>query len=493
MATIYKMLILQSQNEHVFEYVSEHDLSVKKNFSNPKIYTAKGDISKRWYVYFSFRNPETGKLERQQNIYGNVNKLSVKEDRLTVLSSYRKNLLRLLKEGYSPYEDIYEDVEQPFIVATNEVHVATLVAKTSPKISVGCTEVALCCNNVATEKPNNAPENEVIAEGCNIVATKLQPKASKSTQTVATKIATEEQPGMTVRQAFEYGLRLKEKLIRNTTRRGYVNKVANFVDWVEKNHKHIKSVEQLTKKEGAQFLNEILDRTSARNRNNYRLELGSIMQALEDNDLVPVNFFKKFPVLKSTPERNKTYTKEVQQEIFKYLETEDPILLLFIKFVSYNFLRPIEVCRLKVGDINLKERTLSFKAKNSPLKTKIIPELLINELPDLSNLNKNHALFTPDTIGGEWDATDDNRRDHFSKRYKTVVKEHFNLGHDYGLYSFRHTFITKLYRQLRKKASPFEAKSNLMLITGHATMASLEKYLRDIDAELPMDYSALLK
>jgi hypothetical protein len=28
-----------------------------------------------------------------------------------------------------------------------------------------------------------------------------------------------------------------------------------------------------------------------------------------------------------------------------------------------------------------------------------------------------------------------------------------------------------------------------MLITGHTSMSSLEKYLRDIDAELPEDYS----
>ena len=32
-----------------------------------------------------------------------------------------------------------------------------------------------------------------------------------------------------------------------------------------------------------------------------------------------------------------------------------------------------------------------------------------------------------------------------------------------------------------------------MLITGHSTMSALEKYLRDIDAELPADYSELLK
>lgn len=32
-----------------------------------------------------------------------------------------------------------------------------------------------------------------------------------------------------------------------------------------------------------------------------------------------------------------------------------------------------------------------------------------------------------------------------------------------------------------------------MLITGHTTITALEKYLRDIDAELPKDYSSLIK
>ena len=55
--------------EHDLEHDSEHDLAHKTDFSPPKIYTAKGDLSKRWYVYFSYRNPSTGKLKRQKNIY----------------------------------------------------------------------------------------------------------------------------------------------------------------------------------------------------------------------------------------------------------------------------------------------------------------------------------------------------------------------------------------------------------------------------------------
>ena len=46
---------------------------------------------------------------------------------------------------------------------------------------------------------------------------------------------------------------------------------------------------------------------------------------------------------------------------------------------------------------------------------------------------------------------------------------------------------------LEKGLNPFESKSILMNITGHSTINTLELYLRDIDAELPEDYSHLLE
>ena len=67
------------------------------------------------------------------------------------------------------------------------------------------------------------------------------------------------------------------------------------------------------------------------------------------------------------------------------------------------------------------------------------------------------------------------------------------MDKNYGLYSFRHTSITNHYKKFRKNLTPFETKSKLKEITGHQTMEALEKYLRDIDAALPEDYSDMLK
>ncbi|WP_158850421.1 hypothetical protein [Algibacter sp. L1A34] len=91
--------------EHENEHDLEHTLAHKKDFSIPKIYNANGNLAKRWYVYFSFRDPKTGRLKRMKNIYGAANSHKNKEDRLALLTRYRRRVLKLLQEGYNPYID----------------------------------------------------------------------------------------------------------------------------------------------------------------------------------------------------------------------------------------------------------------------------------------------------------------------------------------------------------------------------------------------------
>ncbi|MGJ5643545.1 tyrosine-type recombinase/integrase [Formosa sp. S-31] len=437
-------------NAYESAYGNAYDLSLKKKYSKPKIYTAKGDLNKRWYVYFSYRDPKSGKLKMQTPFYGNANQHKTKEERLAALGIYSKIISQLLSEGYNPYEDNTERF-------------------------------------YASEEGKEAVVNKEPVQDAKEETVKIVPKVEVSQESKETEI------GEGFIEALDFDLNLKKRLLRESSLRSYENHLSVFRRWIEENHPKLKYIAQLDKKVVLEFLNDVLDRTSARNYNNYRASLSSMMGTLESNDKVTSNFVKNIKKLKTDPKRNKTYSREEQERIFQYLEDNDPLLLHFIKFVSYSFMRPIEVCRLKVGDLDLKNKTLSFKAKNSPLKTKIIPDILIDELPDLSSLKKKDSLFTPNGMGGVWDITPDQKRGYFTKRFKKVVKDEFGFDEDYGIYSFRHTFFTKLYRQMSQKTNPHTAKGNLMLITGHTSMAALEKYLRDIDAELPSDYSEILK
>ena len=435
MLTIKELITFEYENE----YESAYDLAKENNFSGPKIYSANGSLKKRWYVYFSFRHPETGKLKRQTPFYGIANTYRTKEDRMAVLVTYRKVLLRLLKQGYSPYSD-------------NAVLHQNLNGKKNVAVSPILHDKE---DQLADQKP--------------------------------------EKDRMTLHEAFDFAIKLKEKTVSTTTKRDYESKVRNLLEWLSNNHTEIKYITELNKKLVTEFLNDILDRNTSRTRNNYRTDLSSIIQVLVDNEIIDRNFVNNIPKSKSTPIANKRYSQELQERIFTFLEVNDPILLLYIKFISYGFLRPKEVCRLQIRDIDLKKRTMHYKAKNSALKTKIIPELLWKDLPDLTRLDKEALLFTPDGVGGKWDTLLDNRRNYFSKRFKKLIKDPFELGTEYSLYGFRHTYITKVYRALLKECSEFEALSKLMLITGHTSMTALKKYLRNVDAELPDDYSTMLK
>jgi len=451
MKNIYELVTLELQNEHDLE----HDLEYKSPFTTPKIYDANGDLSKRWYVYFSYQDPDTGRLKRMKNIYGIVNKYKTKEARYSILRIYKKRLYHLLKEGYNP------------LVDNTAFH--------QNKI-----------NDAKSQEPGNGQKKRILAKATEDTYSNLaqSPKADQPDSSVQ---------GKRIEEGILYGLKLKQNLVADKTMADYKNRCDGFLKWLKEQHPKVKSMGQIDKKITTEFLNHIQLTTSPRNRNNYRTCLSSIFQVLEDNEIITKNVFKAIKPLKTKPQRHRRYSDDQQHDIFEYLEREDPVLLLFIKFISYNFLRPLEACRLLVRDIDLKSKTVSFKAKNKEYKTKLIPDIMIAELPDLSKMDGDSLLFTPDGFGGLWDATENNRRDYFSKRFKKVVKDHFGLDKNYGLYSFRHTYIARLFRSLEQDRPTFEAKSILMQITGHSTMEALEKYLRDIDAELPKDYSKHLE
>lgn len=421
---------------NVNETVNVFDLKPQKKFSEPKIYTGGLDIrkwskysneekqkalKKEWFVYFSFRNPKTNLLEKQAFIKGGANRFKTKEERFDILEVYRRNLLRILKEGYNPYE--VEDTHHE---------------------------------------------------------------------------------AMSVKDAIKFGLELKQNTMNDNSFIRFKSRIKRFEKYLAEKGFTYRQIASVDKAVVVNYLNDVQFSSSPRNRNNTRTDICTLFQVFEDNGIVSQNFVSKIKLLKAPPKRNKTYTESKLDILYKYLEGTDSNLLLFIKFVSYNFLRPIEVCRLKVGDIDLAERTLVVKAKNKLVKQKIIPSILIEELAFLKNYPADCYIFTPNGYPSDWEATDDNRRDYFTKRFKEVKdlftkkakageENFFELNSDYGIYSFRHTFITKIYREMRKSLTPYETKSRLLLITGHNTMVALEKYLRDIDAELPEDYSDLIK
>lgn len=139
---------------------------------------------------------------------------------------------------------------------------------------------------------------------------------------------------MSIKEAFEYALKIKKKSLNDVSYINYEGRINRFKKSLDENEPII----SITRKITNQYLNGILENSSPRNRNNSRIDLSSLFEVLTNDEIIPENFIKKINILKAKPERNKTYTPEMQMNIYSYLETNDPILLLFVKFICYNFL-----------------------------------------------------------------------------------------------------------------------------------------------------------
>ena len=95
-----------------------HDLTMKLNYSEPKLYNGGIDpknwgklstqekskaLGKSWYMYHSYRNNKTGKLERQSNIKGAVNNYKTFRERMRELKAMQKAMLLILEQGFNPH------------------------------------------------------------------------------------------------------------------------------------------------------------------------------------------------------------------------------------------------------------------------------------------------------------------------------------------------------------------------------------------------------
>lgn len=73
-----------------------------KQYKEPALYNANGNVKERWFVYFSFVNPQTGKYERIK-VYQDLNKFKTKGERNKYAAIMIARLTEALENGYNPF------------------------------------------------------------------------------------------------------------------------------------------------------------------------------------------------------------------------------------------------------------------------------------------------------------------------------------------------------------------------------------------------------
>ncbi|WP_299153021.1 tyrosine-type recombinase/integrase [uncultured Christiangramia sp.] len=292
---------------------------------------------------------------------------------------------------------------------------------------------------------------------------------------------------LTMDKALDLSLERKKVKVGSETYKSYEIRVKQLKAYLKKRGVLKSDTHSFSTKIFREFFNQIAKETSVANRNNTLAALGSIFTDMYKNENIPENWLKRLDKEKTANNRFKTYSHQQASKIIEYLEEADPVMALFIKFIGYNFLRPVEVVRLKAGDIDLENKLLSVFVKQGKSKTKRIPDEIVSTLQNYDLTKSDKLLFNKSELVGTWKRDEAGRRNYYSQRYMKIKKE-LGYGEGYTMYSFRHTYITIGYQNLRKRLSKDDAMDTLMGYTGHESRDGLKKYIHYHDAEIVGEY-----
>lgn len=96
-----------------------------QNFKNPKLNDAGGDLAGRWFVYYSYRNPDSGKFERFRVFISQ--QIITKSGRRDEAHRIMAELAAKLNEGWNPYQ-YREKKYEPLVESLNKVLQLKLVS-----------------------------------------------------------------------------------------------------------------------------------------------------------------------------------------------------------------------------------------------------------------------------------------------------------------------------------------------------------------------------
>lgn len=235
---------------------------------------------------------------------------------------------------------------------------------------------------------------------------------------------------------------------------------------------------EFTYKEADEFFDYLksVRKLSNKTINNYRNDLGTIFNYIEKKK---PGTFKGNPVfhieqLPTYTKKHAAYSDAQLKQILAHAKKRDDQFLLFIQFIYYTLGRPKELRQLKIGDIDLHENRIIFRAeisKNHRDEFVSIAPALAESIKqnNLLSMDRSYYVFGREHKPGKWPIGR-----HYFGDTNTEVLEALKLDDkQYTLYGYKHSGAVALYRATKDiKLVQFQCR--------HTSSTQTDIYLRDL-------------
>ena len=186
----------------------------------------------------------------------------------------------------------------------------------------------------------------------------------------------------TIIGAIEQVLILKQRTTRPVTYRTYKNLVNPFIAWLKDKKLHRLTVDEINYYHASKYTDFLLmsKKISARTFNNHLRALRNIFNIFIKRELTSVNPFQKIDHLPATEAEIVAFTPKELAIVVNELPEYNYDLYVGAMMVYYCFMRPVEIMRIKIGDIDIRNRIIVVRgavAKNKSQQTIRIPTLML--------------------------------------------------------------------------------------------------------------------
>ena len=345
----------------------------------PKLNDAGGDLSKKWFVYYSVRDPRTNKMQRFKEYDG----LSSRDEDLRRIAAARKieSLTIKLKNGWSPFNDdseaVYEDQLQYRTIT--ELYGKQRAANTTFRLY-----------------------------------------ASK----------------------YIEALKKASKNIEERTIATYSSKLRIFAEWLVAKHGEI-DISVVDNKIVLEFFYYLVDdrELAAGTINDYRQIISAVFDYIKKQGKINENPVYNVPAGKDKDCAPRPVA-EWDIEVFRQVIAErDRQLWLAIQFETYCFLRPGKELRLlKIRDIDFARGLVNvdlFRAKTNRERHATIPAHFLLKIRNeyrLHKYNPDYYVFGRNGEPGPECLGKNNLKNRFNR-----FREILNMPYSYKFYSWKHT------------------------------------------------------
>lgn len=289
-------------------------------------------------------------------------------------------------------------------------------------------------NRLKGKREKTTYGNELVRQINNLLSEGWRPRG-------AAKI---EKPVDLIAKLYEL-LELKKGL-RTRTWQSYQYSIDVLVKWLKKNHYDYFMPSDFTVTVCHNFFDSLQkQKLAGKTLNGHKGQLSIFFNMLVDRDIITKNPFSKIKPYPENTGRNIAYSDEQKEDLIKHMKANNYRLYIFTQWIYFTCIRPIELLRLRVGNVDLKNKNIviySDQSKNKKMESVVIPDAfmpIIKEMK-LQDHPKSDYIF-----GLCLETTDlPYNRNSVSLAFGKVLKA-LKYGSDYTLYSWKHTSVVNAF------------------------------------------------